>query len=200
MSDPALQPMAALIAGHDVIVAVAGRAGSALGAGDLRAAARHAVEILELLGPQTAVEEEGLFPALAVEFPDEVAWLVGQHRRIGSGLAEAARVAGSGSAAPGWDVRLADALHLLHEHILAEQEGAFPAALAILGPDQWAAVDAVRVRLSVSAVPVGDGASGAVGTAGVTGAHHAMGDVGTSGVDPAARGTADGADGRVLAD
>ena len=39
------------------------------------------------------------------------------------------------------------ALWVLREHILKEQDGVFPAALAELDPAQWDEVDAVRARV-----------------------------------------------------
>jgi hypothetical protein len=47
---------------------------------------------------------------------------------------------------PSWPNRLREVLFLLREHILKEQDGVFPAALASLDGDQWARVDAVRGR------------------------------------------------------
>jgi hypothetical protein len=33
------------------------------------------------------------------------------------------------------------------EHILKEQDGVFPAALAALGPEQWERIESVRAQL-----------------------------------------------------
>lgn len=46
-------------------------------------------EIAAVLGPHTQVEEHGLFPALAAEFPEQIAALEDEHRRIEAVLAEA---------------------------------------------------------------------------------------------------------------
>jgi predicted nucleic acid-binding Zn ribbon protein len=51
---------------------------------------------------------------------------------------------------PGVERTLVDALYRLREHILAEQDGAFPAALAILSPQQWDDIVGVR-RAAVEA-------------------------------------------------
>jgi hypothetical protein len=48
---------------------------------------------------------------------------------------------------PSWPDRLRSALALLQDHILAEQDGVFPAALGTLRPEQWERVEAVRVRV-----------------------------------------------------
>ena len=48
------------------------------------------------------------------------------------------------------------ALQLLREHILKEQDGVFPAALASLGTADWAASEAVRARVG-SLLPSADG-------------------------------------------
>ncbi len=41
-----------------------------------------ALEITTVLGPHTQVEKHGLFPALAGDFPDRIAALEAEHRRI----------------------------------------------------------------------------------------------------------------------
>jgi len=41
-------------------------------------------------------------------------------------------------------------LALLREHILKQQDGVFPAALAALDPEQWERIEAVRTRLGAS--------------------------------------------------
>jgi hypothetical protein len=48
---------------------------------------------------------------------------------------------------PAWPDRLLDALAVLRAHILKEQDGVFPAALAFLSTEQWEAVEAVRARV-----------------------------------------------------
>jgi hemerythrin-like domain-containing protein len=101
-------------------------------------------QITAILGPHTKVEEHGLFPALAADFPDHVIALEAEHRRIEAVLGEA--VAGT-PIEPTWPGRLMDALDLLREHILKEQDGVFPAALANLGSADWDAVDAIRARV-----------------------------------------------------
>lgn len=129
---------------HDLVVALIGRGRAAAAATDVPALAELAVEIAAVLAPHTAVEERGLFPALAGEFPEKVAALHDEHRRIEAVLAEAADGA---PADPAWPDRLAEALRLLREHILKEQDGVFPAALSTLGPDEWDAVDRVRAQV-----------------------------------------------------
>ncbi|MEU4262783.1 hypothetical protein ACYCCF_29645 [Streptomyces argenteolus] len=47
---------------------------------------------------------------------------------------------------PTWPGRLLDVVTLLREHILKEQDGVFPAALATLSTEQWEAVEAVRAE------------------------------------------------------
>ena len=89
------------------------------------------------------MEEQGLFPALAPEFPEQIAVLEAEHRRIEAVLAEAA--AGPPED-PAWPGMLAEALAELREHIFKEQDGVFPAALASLRNDDWEAVEAARAR------------------------------------------------------
>jgi hypothetical protein len=83
-----------------------------------------------VLGPHTRVEENALFPPMADDFPDHVEALRAEHALIEGVLAESTE---GTPADPGWPARLADALHTLRDHVLKEQEGLFPAALASLG-------------------------------------------------------------------
>jgi hemerythrin-like domain-containing protein len=136
---------------HDYVVNLIGEVRAAHAAADTPRMAAVARRIAAVLGPHTEVEEDGLFPALADDFPDHVAALRAEHRRIEAVLTEAA-LAEAGTADAGWPARLVEVLDLLREHILKEQDGVFPAALTTLrGPD-WAAVEAVRARVG-SALP-----------------------------------------------
>jgi hemerythrin HHE cation binding domain-containing protein len=138
---------------HDHVVNLIGEVRAARAAGDTPRMAAAAGRIAAVLGPHTVVEEDGLFPALADDFPDHVAALKAEHRRIEGVLAEAG-TADARTADAQWPDRLIEVLEVLREHILKEQDGVFPAALTTLrGPD-WEAVEAVRARVG-SALPVG---------------------------------------------
>jgi hemerythrin-like domain-containing protein len=137
----ALTVIARLTGEHDTVVAMIGEARAAITHADPDAAAAVARRMSTVLGPHTHVEEHGLFPALADEYPDHVDALRAEHRRIEAVLAEAAAGTPADST---WLARLAAALHLLREHILKEQDGAFPAALISLGPDDWERIERVR--------------------------------------------------------
>ncbi|MFN8074164.1 MAG: hemerythrin domain-containing protein [Kineosporiaceae bacterium] len=143
----ALDSIALLTAEHDAVVNLMSDVRAARQAGDLGALAAAARAIASVLAPHTVVEEEGLFPAMAAEFPDHVARLRGEHRVVEAALG-AAVAAGPGAAPsdPDWPEQLSEAMHLLREHILAEQDGVFPAALSVLDGDAWDVVDAVRAR------------------------------------------------------
>jgi hypothetical protein len=142
---------------HDLVVGLIAEVRTAHRANDIARLARLARQIAAVLGPHTEVEERGLFPALVGEFPDHVAALAAEHRRIEGVLA----AAGTGTPDdPAWPGELVDALTMLREHILKEQDGVFPAALVSLGVDDWAAVDAVRARagsLLPAVDPAGNG-------------------------------------------
>jgi hemerythrin-like domain-containing protein len=129
---------------HDAVVDLIGHVREAHRDGRVTRMAELAREIAAVLGPHTQVEEHGLFPALAAEFPEKIAVLEAEHRRIEAVLAEAD---GPFLADPTWPERLRETLDLLREHILKEQDGVFPAALAFLDPEQWEAVEAVRRRV-----------------------------------------------------
>lgn len=143
----ALASIAQLTAEHDEVVNVIGLARKAVEAHDVVAAAGHARTIARVLGPHTAVEEGALFPALARDFPDHVERFLQDHRRIDAVLSETARSSAVHPPGEGWLERLGETLHLLRAHVLAEQDGAFPAALASLGPTDWDLVDAVRLEV-----------------------------------------------------
>lgn len=128
---------------HDEVVHLISHVRDARRDGDVDRTVELARRIGEVLKPHTEVEEHGLFPALADEFPGQLAVLEEEHRRIEAVLAEA------GAGAPRdatWPDRLIRTLDLLRLHILKEQDGVFPAALAALSTEEWEAVEAVRAR------------------------------------------------------
>lgn len=140
-----LDAIAELTAEHDAVVTLSGQARRALQTGDLDLAADGARAIVAILRPHTAVEEGALFPAMVEGFGAHVAGLVDEHRRIEQVLAESADcIPGD----PFWPRRLEQTLVMLREHIIKEQDGVFPAALATLSAAQWDQVDAARARTS----------------------------------------------------
>ena len=149
----AVTVIAELTAEHDTVAGMIGEARAAINHGDPGAAAAVARRMSAVLGPHTLVEEHGLFPALASDYPEPVDALRAEHRRIEAVLAEA--TAGT-PADPTWLARLAAALFLLREHILKEQDGAFPAALVSLGPDDWERIERVRAA-HIGATPARPG-------------------------------------------
>lgn len=133
---------------HDKVVALISHVRTAHEAGDLEELARLARVIAAVLDPHTQVEEGGLFPPLADEFPEHVATLEAEHRLIAQVLDEAASAVPTD---PVWPDRLLETMHLLREHILAEQDGAFPAALAQLNAADWEAMEQIRERVGNAA-------------------------------------------------
>jgi hypothetical protein len=130
---------------HDLVVGLISEVRTAHGARDTARMAGLAGRIATVLGPHTRVEEDGLFPALAGDFPDHVDALVADHRRIEAVLDEAA---GGPPGDPTWPDRLVTTMDELRDHILKEQDGVFPAALATLSTAAWEAVHKVRERIS----------------------------------------------------
>jgi len=120
---------------HDQVVDLIGQTRAAFGRGDLAAMRELCERISVVLGPHTVVEEQGLFPAMAPDFPRQIAVLQAEHRRIETVLGEA--VDGTAGSDATWPARLIEVLAVLREHILKEQDGVFPAALATLSNDQW---------------------------------------------------------------
>lgn len=128
---------------HDALVAMLAVVRARLASGDLAGVAEQCQRMLQILGPHTLVEENGLFPQLREQYPEHVLALQAEHRKIEAVLSQAA---GGVPADPTWPQQLTDALFLLREHILKEQDGVFPAALAALDGEQWDRVQAVRDR------------------------------------------------------
>lgn len=146
----AIEVIADLTAEHDRVRELSRDLSDAARSGDLRAARMLTDSMRAILGQHTAVEESGLFPALAGALPEQIAVLTGEHRAIDAVLAELAE----GAPATGWADRVLAALGQLFEHILKEQDGVFPAALAALSVDDWNGVAAVR-RAASSGIGVG---------------------------------------------
>ena len=128
---------------HEAVVALIGQIRSSLTDQRLEDVARDCRQISSILVAHTVVEEQGLFPEMADEFPDHIEGLRSEHREIENVLGEAA---GGLPDDPTWPDRLPRALFLLREHILKEQDGVFPAALAALDADQWERIEAVRAQ------------------------------------------------------
>jgi hemerythrin-like domain-containing protein len=128
---------------HDAVVALISRVKSSIASQHLEDAAARCRQISSLLAPHTEVEEQGLFPEMIDEFPDHIAALRSEHHEIERTLGEANEGVPDD---PTWPDRLLGSLHLLREHILKEQDGVFPAALAALDADQWERIEAVRTQ------------------------------------------------------
>jgi hemerythrin-like domain-containing protein len=129
---------------HDAVVALIRTVGEQAVVGRMHEVAATCRAISALLGPHTIVEEDGLFPELYREFPAQLELLTREHRQVQRVLEEAA---GGVPADLLWPERLREAMGILREHILKEQDGVFPAAIISLDGDQWENVEAVRRRV-----------------------------------------------------
>jgi hemerythrin-like domain-containing protein len=144
--------IAELTAEHDVVVGLIRDARLALASGDFDEAGSRARAIAAVLAPHTAVEEGALFPAMATEFADHVAGLLEEHRLVEAVLAESAEGTPTD---PSWPGRLDSAVSVLREHISKEQDGLFPAALAVLDSADWDLLDHVRADVGTAIAAVG---------------------------------------------
>jgi len=95
---------------HDAVVARIAEVRAFLRDNDIEGAAATSRRIAELLGPHTVVEEQGLFPLMAEEFPDHIEALEREHRQVESVLAEAADCTPDD---PSWPSRLLAGLEML---------------------------------------------------------------------------------------
>ncbi len=129
---------------HEAVVSAIGEVRRALDAGSVGAAAQACRRMTVLLGPHTVVEEEGLFPFMAPDYPAHVDALRAEHRSIDAVLREASDGTPED---PTWPDRLLRALHDLREHILKEQDGVFPAALGVLDSEEWEGIEGIRARV-----------------------------------------------------
>ena len=125
---------------HDAALDLMRTARTAIAVGDLPAVRDVCRQLLRLLAPHNAVEEQALFLAMREENPEHVDILLSEHRLIHAVLDDLAH----GTPSQDWLLRLTDALHTLREHIAKEQDGLFPAALATLSTTQWEAAERVR--------------------------------------------------------
>ena len=132
-----------LTAEHDRLRELGHDLATAASRSDLAGARPLAAEMRKVLGPHTAVEEDGLFPALSEDFGDPIGRLVDEHRTIDATLGALADLA-EPDGWPTWAAEVERTLHDLFEHILKEQDGVFPAALSMLSPAEWDAVAAAR--------------------------------------------------------
>jgi hypothetical protein len=109
-----------------------------------RTAARTAcLDLRALLLPHERVEEEGLFPGLLEDFPDQMAALVDDHRLLEDLLEDII----SEASLPQWPAQLVAAMTQLRGHILREQDGVFPAVLSTLSTSSWDRAEQVRARV-----------------------------------------------------
>jgi hemerythrin-like domain-containing protein len=139
-----LSAVAELTAEHDLVVELVLAATSAIRGDDLDGAAELARVISAVLGPHSAVEERALFPAMVAECGDYVSGLLAEHRLIEAALSEAAEGTPTDSQ---WPVRLEHAFTVLRGHIVKEEAGLFPAALATLTTASWEAIDDMRATV-----------------------------------------------------
>jgi hemerythrin-like domain-containing protein len=115
-------------------------------AGDLGAAQVALRDLQRVLGPHTAVEEVGLFPAMAREFPEQVHALELEHRSFEEVCAQVQ----SSQPPELWSAEVIETMATLRTHILKEQDGVFPAALSVLTAVDWQAVEDARTRAGVA--------------------------------------------------
>ena len=116
---------------HEAIADAAGLLREAIAAGGAGAAAR-LDDLLTLLTPHTATEEQGLFAALRAEgsLAAPVADLCAEHADIHGALGDVDRTD------PDWPAVRA-AIDRLHRHIDNEEHGLFPAAVVALPIEDW---------------------------------------------------------------
>ncbi len=137
-----IDSVSALTDEHDASLELLADARRAVLRGDADQAVCIAKHLLCVLAPHTAVEEQAVFPAMAEEYPDYVASLLDEHRRIELGLNAAAT--GQGQVALS---ALTEAAETLRGHIRREEDGLYPATLTSLDAEDWERAERVRDRV-----------------------------------------------------
>jgi hemerythrin-like domain-containing protein len=128
---------------HDAVVGLISHIQTSVQDQRLEDVAKSCQQVLGILATHTVVEEDGLFPEMAEDFPDHIQVLRSEHREIEKVLGEATNGLPND---PTWPDRLLGVVFLLRQHILKEQDGVFPAALVALDADQWERIEGVRVE------------------------------------------------------
>lgn len=146
-----LPAIAQLTAEHDQVLDLVFQVRAADKRGNIEEMIELCRKLVVVLGPHTLVEERGLFPAMTADFPDQIATLEDEHRRIELVLDEARGV--TARVDPAWPARLIDVLSLLSRHIFKEQDGVFPAALSTLSNAQWDRVGDERAAVAAALPP-----------------------------------------------
>lgn len=85
----ALAPIGELTREHDLVLSLVRDIRIAREKGDGPRTAELARRIAAVLGPHNQVEEGGLFPAFAADFPDQITILEAEHQQIAAVLGEA---------------------------------------------------------------------------------------------------------------
>jgi hemerythrin-like domain-containing protein len=137
-----LPAIAELTAEHDRLRDLGRDLGRAADRGDAAAARDAALGMLDILAIHTRVEEDALFPPMCREFAAQMEHLAEEHVSLHAVLAMLA----SERPEPGWAQQARAVRDVLFEHILAEQDGVFPAALSVLTPPEWDRLEEVRGR------------------------------------------------------
>lgn len=137
-------PIRRLMDEHERLLDLAGEIRDALRDGEPAAARGLFAELTAVLLPHVHAEERGLFAVLRErgEFVEYIDGLEAEHGELGSRIATALDAEAI--------LRICDRLQ---EHIYAENFGLFPAALATLGGDEWAEIDAREGRVAATAPP-----------------------------------------------
>lgn len=136
-----IDAIAQLTAEHEELRNLGWEISRAADANGLAAARSLAAAMLAVLGPHTAAEERALFPAMAGEFGPQLAVLTDEHRAIDATLTA---LADGRAVETTWPTTTRRFVAQLFQHILKEQDGVFPAALATLHPQDWDALAAAR--------------------------------------------------------
>jgi hemerythrin-like domain-containing protein len=138
-----IEQIADLTAEHDRLRELGRGLAGAARADDIDTARGFAREMRDVFAPHVAVEEQGLFPVMAAEFPEQIEALGIEHKTMDDALSAII----DGPLPDDWHVLASDAVHELFEHILKEQDGVFPASVTTLEPHDWDALDEIRARV-----------------------------------------------------
>lgn len=133
---------------HVIIQNHAGDAKRAIAAGDYTKAVSVIRDLYAVMQIHNTVEEKALYPSVesVEEFSGSVTHMYEEHDELDAHMERVMELADAGTPQEAdWDA-MVKALDDLYEHIIAEDNGMFPAAAISFDPEDWERAEQVRAE------------------------------------------------------